>query len=266
MTTTGDRSATRTADRPTSEVSSAERRRLKRIRKRFARRQRTRRWLRWRPFLAVVLVLALLGGGVWLVFYSSVLAVSGVTVEGTHLLSAALVRRTADVPEGRPLATTDLEAIKGRVRALAAVRSVDVTRAWPDRVLVRVTERVPVATVEIGSGYQSVDADGVLFHGAQRRPAALPLITAPQDADQEVLREGADVASELPQDLRARVDHVDVASVDEISLVLRDKRTVVWGSSGESADKAMVLAGLLQVAPDATSYDVSVPGQPAYQG
>ena len=51
-------------------------------RKRFARRQWARRWLAWRRLLALVAVAALVAGTVWLVFFSTVLAVSGVQVEG----------------------------------------------------------------------------------------------------------------------------------------------------------------------------------------
>ena len=38
------------------------------------------------------------------------------------------------------------------------------------------------------------------------------------------------------------VDHVEVLTVDQITLVLRDERIVLWGSSDDSATKAEVLA------------------------
>ena len=56
------------------------------------------------------------------------------------------------------------------------------------------------------------------------------------------------------------VDHLDLRSVDEIDLVLRDERLVRWGSAESSAEKAEVLIALLSQ--PARVYDVSVPGQP----
>ena len=50
-----------------------------------------------------------------------------------------------------------------------------------------------------------------------------------------------------------------MATVDQISLVLRDERIVLWGSADESDLKAEVLGPLLS-RPGQT-YDVSVPGQ-----
>ena len=75
----------------------------------------------------------------------------------------------------------------------------------------------------------------------------------------EALKEAATVVAALPQTLASRVDHVEVATVDQITLVLRDERQVMWGSAEESELKAEVLVPLLS-RPGQT-YDISVPGQ-----
>ena len=61
-----------------------------------------------------------------------------------------------------------------------------------------------------------------------------------------------------------RVDHVEVATVDQITLVMRDQREVLWGSAEESELKAQVVDKLL-AAQQAPYYDVSVPGNPTYR-
>lgn len=231
----------------------------RRSRRAFARRQWARRWLTWKYVLAGVLVLALLGGTVWLVFFSRVLAVESVEVAGAERLDAAEVRSVADVPEGEPLARLDLQAVRARVEALALVRDADVTRSWPDTVLIEVEERVAVAVVEIGGRARGLDAEGVVFDGFG--PAdGLPRVRTSPDPGRDALREAAAVVSSLPGDLARRVDHVQVETIDRISLVLRDERTVLWGSAEQSDLKAEVLTGLLRR--PGTTYDVSVPAQP----
>ena len=231
-----------------------------RTRRRFARRQWARRWLTWRYLLATTVTIALLAGGIWAVYYSDTLAIEGVEVRGLASLTEDDVVAVADVPEGTPLATVDLTAIDRRVSALAAVASVRVTRQWPHDVLIEVTERTPVAVVDRGDGLRAVDVEGAVFSTYQRAPSDLPRITTAAVTDLEALREAATVAGALPDDVRVLVDHIEVESIDEITLVLRDGRRVRWGSADQSDQKAEVLAALLPR--KAEIINVSVPGQP----
>lgn len=235
-----------------------------RSRRRFARRQWARRWLTWKPVVALVLVLALVLGGIWTVFFSSVLAVNGVEVDGATTLRAADVRDAAAVATGEPLAQVDLEAVRRRVEALAEVKSADVTRKWPDHVLVTVQERVAVAVVTIGDRIRGMDASGVVFRDYRRAPADLPKVTVTEDTRSDALEEAAGVIGSLPEKIARIVDHVEVETVDRISLVLHDGRVVMWGSADESEEKARVITALLEH--PAQTYDVSVPGQPTTAG
>jgi len=229
-------------------------------RKRFARRQWARRWLAWRVVLAVVLALAAVVGGIWLVFFSSVLAVDGVEVQGNRLLSESEVREAAAAPLGEPLARTDLEAIAARIEGLSAVASVEVTRAWPDKVLVEIVEREAVAVIDDDGRLRGMDAEGVVFREFKTLPTTLPRLKIAPDTRGEAMAEGAAVVGVLPAHIVSKIDFVDVVTVDEITLHLRDGRTVVWGSADESEQKARVLDALLRHRFDV--YDVSVPGQP----
>jgi cell division protein FtsQ len=229
-------------------------------RKRFARRQWARRWLAWRVVLAVLAVLAAVAGVVWLVFFSSVLAVKGVQVEGAAVLDPRDVRRVAAVPTGSPLAGVDLDEVADRVEALAPVLDVDVSRAWPSRIRIDVTERVAVAVVDQGGVLHGVDDAGVMFRRYPSRPPSLPLLRVGAATQADALAEAARVVESLPAGIAARVEFVSVSTVDTISLRLRSGQTVQWGSADESDHKAEVLAVLLEQ--KASLYDVTVPGQP----
>jgi cell division protein FtsQ len=231
-------------------------------RRRFARRQWARRWLAWRGLAVALLAAAVVAGAVWLVFFSAVLAVAGVQVEGTQVLDARQVRRAAVVPTGEPLATVDLDAVAARVEGLAAVRGVDVSRAWPDRVRIAITERVAVAVVERDGVVRGLDEDGVVFREYPSVPEDLPLLRVGTGTRADALAEAATVAGVLPRALAARVSFIEVHTIDRIELRLRGGRTVFWGSAEESQNKARVVEVLLASTPRARTYDVSVPGQP----
>ena len=233
----------------------------RRTRRRFARRQWARRWLSLRYVLLVLAVVALVGTSIWLVFFSATLQVKRVEVVGNELLSDGRVRELADVPLGEQLALVDLGRARARVGSLAEVKSVDVTRTWPDGVRITVVERTAVAVVELGGRLRGLDADGVVFREYKAVPKGMPRVQPSGSAGTDALKEAATVVSALPKDLAGRVDHVEVETVDQITLVMRDQRQVLWGSAEESALKAEVIDRLL-AAQQATVYDVSVPGNP----
>jgi cell division protein FtsQ len=226
----------------------------------FARRRWGRRLRRLRPFLYAALVLALAGTGTWLVFFSSVVTVRDVTVRGNQTVSSVRIEAVAKAPIGRQLARVDLAAIQERVKTIPAVREVSVSRSWPHTIAIAVTERTPVAVVERGAGLQAVDEEGVLFGSYPRRPDDLPLVRTDPGVKSEALAEAARVVTSLRADIAARVDSIDVESVDRIRLRLAGGRTVMWGSAEDSAEKADVLAVLLERKAD--QIDVSVPGRP----
>jgi cell division protein FtsQ len=226
----------------------------------FVRRRWLRRLRRLRPLLYAVLVLGLAGTGVWLVFFSSVVTVRDVSVHGNTTVSSVRIRAVAKAPIGRQLARVDLAAIQARVETIPAVKSVSVSRSWPHTVAITVTERTPVAVVERGTSLQAVDEDGVLFGSYDHQPSDLPLVVTSADVDAEALAEAAHVVSSLRPDIAAKVDRVEVASVDRIRLHLAGGRIVMWGSAEQSTQKAAVLAVLL--GQKATQIDVSVPERP----
>jgi len=233
----------------------------RRSRRRFARRQWRRRWLAWRYLLVLVLVVGVVGGGIYAVWFSKWLAVEEVDVSGAETVRASDIRVRSGIEVGEPLVRVDLASAERRIGALAVVRSVSVTRQWPHGVLVSIEERVPIAVVEIGGRLRGMDADGVVFRDYAKAPPGLPRVETTIGTTSEALKEAADVISALPQELTLIVDHVEVESVDKISLVLKDGREVIWGSAEESATKAEVLATLLATV-KAQVYDVSVPSKP----
>ena len=83
------------------------------------------------------------------------------------------------------------------------------------------------------------------------------------DTKTEALAEAAEVIAALPVDIAKQVDYVEVKTIDQISLRLRGSKkgpgkVIVWGSAAQSADKADVLAVLIEK--DVREIDVSRAG------
>lgn len=229
-------------------------------RRRFLRRRRAQRLRVWRRVLLALAGVGAAAGLVWLVFFSPVLAVTGAEVEGTSFLSDAEVVAAARLPMDVPLARADLDAVEARVESLEGVRSADVGRAWPDKVSIEVTERVPVAVVSWEDRWRALDETGVVFRSYEEKPEGLPEVRVQPATPVEALSEAAAVIAALPDDLLQRVEHLQVGSIDAIDLTLRNGAVVHWGSAELSEKKAEVLAVLLER--KGREYDVTAPGRP----
>ncbi|MCW2781869.1 MAG: FtsQ-type protein [Marmoricola sp.] len=229
-------------------------------RKDFTRRRWSQRLRRGRPALLLLLALVVVGAGVWLVYFSPAITARQVDVTGATNVRQSKVRTVAEVPIGTPLARISLSAIQSRVETIPVVKSAEVSRSWPHGISIRITERTPLAVIDQGHGLQALDGAGVLFGSYARRPAGLPLVHSAAGTKVDALSEVAKVVSSLPPNISRKVDYVEVATVDQIELAMKDGKTVTWGSSQDSGEKAEVLAVLLKQ--HATKIDVSAPGRP----
>ena len=221
------------------------------------------------------LLAALVGAACWLVFCSSVLNVRTVLVSGTKVLTPSQVLAAARVPLGGPLERLDTGAVQARVlKALPRVARVQVSTEWPHTVRLRITERVAVAAVKDGDGYDQVDAGGVRFASGPTVPAGVPVVelalspvgrsSLPEFPEAELVDSAVQIAKALPPAVSRETIAVVVHSYDDMELQLAGGATVLWGSPERDARKAVVLTALLKQS--ATTYDVSAPDDPAVRG
>ncbi|WP_425228286.1 cell division protein FtsQ/DivIB [Sphingomonas sp.] len=108
-----------------------------------------------------------------------------VQAEGNHHLS--LVDITAVVKEQgtRSLPLLDLGEVRRRLLTLGWVKDAQVSRRYPNKVLVRIVERVPAATWQFHGQLKLVDADGVILDDVDRNAMPdLPLLIGP-DANRQ---------------------------------------------------------------------------------
>lgn len=223
---------------------------------RRARQRRLRATLPW-LFGSGVLVVA--GVTAWIVLGTSVLGVREVRVVGTEILTPAQVREAVAVPDGTPLAQVDLAAVRDRVAGLAPVERVIVSRDWPNTLRVEVVERTAVAAVPRDGHVVLIDGSGVVFRVVGEPPVDLPVLrVADPGPDDVATRSGLAVLAALTPQLREQLHELVVDGPAEITLLLRDDRTIIWGDASQGEAKARVATALL--AGEGSTFDVSAPG------
>lgn len=209
--------------------------------------------------LIPLLILVVIAAAIYLVGFSSVLAIKTVRISGESNLTSNQIARTAAVPVGAPMARTDIDAIRQRVAGLRQIEWATVSRKWPNTIAIIVKERTAVFAVDEGTSALLVDRFGVGFRTAASA-GALPKAVVPAD-NQQVLKSVGIVVGALPASLQRKVDRIEATTEDSITLQLADGDTVLWGSDEQSALKSQVLVPLLRQ--KGSHYDVSAPGSPA---
>jgi len=242
--------------------ASRQRRRVEKSEvRRFTRRSRHRR-ATWTAVGAVVVVLV---ASVTVAVFSPLLSLQEIRVEGTSRVDASAVTAAVDDQLGTPLALVDFDRITGELEQFPLIASYVTETAPPHTLVIRVTERQPIATVATADGVDLVDPAGIVVQRLDGRQDGVPQVDvggAPLDGT--AFRSAAEVLLALPLTLRSTVDTVTASTADDVTLALTSGEQVVWGSAEHSEKKAQVLAGLVadQAKRDpaaSVEYDVSAP-------
>lgn len=211
-----------------------------------------RRFRLWAlPALALVITLAALA------WFSPLLSVREVRIDGAGEIPEEQIRELLQVPETGSILRIDTAAMAARVATIPKVRSARVQRVLPSTVRVRIEPRTPVLYYDSPEGAHLLDADGIEY-AIEPAPIGVPqLVTARPGGADELTRAAVAVARVLPPALEVQVETVRAAGASEISLTLRDGRTVLWGSSEDGERKSAVVVPLLTR--PGTVFDVSSP-------
>lgn len=165
-------------------------------------------------FLTVVVVV---GSLVWLAF-SPWLSITQVDTSGISISSGHAVLARLGVVAGTPLIQVSESRTEAALLEDPWIETADVDRHWPDRVVVTVVERAPIAWTNTASGWTRRAVDGV----------ALPSGSEPDEQMARVdMPHLADAAAETAPDMLGALQFIDALTPD-----LR-RGTVVSTSDGE---------------------------------
>jgi cell division septal protein FtsQ len=138
-----------------------------------------------------------------------------------HISRPAIEKIFAD-DEGVSVYLIPLAERRDAIREVAWVREASVARVWPNRVIVRVQERTPVAFVRLNaSRFGLIDAQGVILPAAIDR-FKLPVLAGVRSTDPLVKRrEGVQRMLHLTADLgdaTANISEIDVSDGDNLKV------------------------------------------------
>jgi len=147
---------------------------------------------------------------------------SSLQITGAAHASRAAIEKVFADDEDASVYLIPLAERRDAIRQVAWVREASVARVWPNRVIVRVQERTPVAFVRLNaSRFGLIDAEGVILPSATDR-FKLPVLSGVRSSDpvaqrsqgvQRMLRLTADLG-----DATANISEIDVSDGDNLKV------------------------------------------------
>jgi cell division protein FtsQ len=220
-----------------------------------------------RAFTAV-LAIATVGALAWSGSRSALFDVDHIDVAGAFLVSPAEAAEAAEPLQRVPLAEVDPTATAHRIEALPFVRSARVERVFPNRVRIRLRERMPAAfATRPAGGFALLDGTGRVLADRPDRPTDLPEVSGageipPPGEWLRPARPALAVYLALTEPLRRQVS---LAAVEGESVVLRvGGRDIRFGPPEHLEAKVAALGALLDHLGDrpVMVVDVRVPSAP----
>jgi len=200
-----------------------------------------------RRLLRLLVALGVMAAVVWL-FLSPTLSAATVEVIGVDSSGAVEVLEEKLVVPGRPLILVRAGDVEEALLSDPWVRTADVNLDWPNRIVITVEERTPVAWVETAGGWARRAIDGVELPGVDGPDESLARIVLDGVPDDQV-RESAEVLGAL-EFLAAFPSPADVG------MIIDDRSGELWatlpqfevrlGRPTEMSAKALTLAALLR--------------------
>jgi cell division protein FtsQ len=152
-------------------------------------------------------------------------------ISGLKYTSRAKVLRVFAGDFGRSVFGVPLDERRRRLLAIDWVEDASVLRVWPDRLMVEIHERKPVAFVFFRSGVLLVDSDGVLLDPPAQAQFTFPVLSGVrEDEPDESRRDRVRALLRVQDDLgymAKDVSEVNVADIDNIRIVAQvDQRAL----------------------------------------
>lgn len=223
----------------------------------------TKRVWGWAAVSSFVVLIALIFAAV----YSPLLAIERLSVRGEKLVSEKEIKAALEEQIGKPLPQVNDEEIAKALKRFPLIESFSVISAPPHTLIVKVTERTPIAVVWVeGYGYAFFDPAGVRVGRAENRSYLPTLEISGTPGKSPSFKAAIEVLLALPSDLLPRISTMTAKSKDDVSFRLRGYagQKVIWGDPSQAVLKSKVLAALIknQSRNDRVTYDVSSPQTP----
>ena len=164
-----------------------------------------------------------------------------ITIQGLHHASRWKVQRVFAGDYDRSIYLVPLEERQRRLEAIDWIEAATVSRVWPDRLVIRVRERQPIAFVNLSRGVMLIDGHGKLLEPPAQSQFAFPVLGGIRDDSTDAqASEHVQTFQRVQSDMgymMKDVSEVDTADAENVRLVVQagDRAVILMMGEGNFA-------------------------------
>ena len=178
----------------------------------------------------------------WSLYLSKWFIAQEVSVTGNERLTIEQISTLAEVPIGNSLMSIDTAAMASLLMSMPEIEVAIVERGWPHTILIKVTERTPIAVAATASGFNLIDSQGHNAGVVPAPPAGLLIISAQPDSN--AMLGAIKTLAAIPA--KWQLIGLSAATQDSIVATLGSGAVITFGSSERAADKVEVAQALME--------------------
>jgi cell division protein FtsQ len=196
---------------------------------------------------------------------------NALVVAGAQHCMLARVRHVFDADLGHAILNVPLDERRRQLLAINWIEDASVSRLWPDRLVVRIRERTPVAFVHLGNNVVLIDADGVLLEPPPQAEFSFPVLSGiAESANQEARRERVRALLRLERDMGymakdiSEVDANDPENLRVVAQVNHEAVSLLMGDENYGRRYQNFLGHFQEIQqrlPDARTFDLRLEDQ-----
>ena len=207
---------------------------------RISRRRKAVERSKRKRLIASVVVVAMLATGLWAAFWSPLLHIEQIDVNGARRTTHEEVEKAAALAPDDNLLLVSTGDIAGRIAELPWVRDVEVDRKLPGTITVRIGERKPALLLSVGAATWTIDGKGNVL-----APGDVGAIEPGERLKVEEGRAALRVWRSLPRSLEEEIAGLFAPTLERITFSLADGTLVRYGAAEDLEAKNEVLHALL---------------------
>ena len=178
----------------------------------------------------------------WSLYLSKWFIAQEISVIGNERLTIEQISTLAEVPIGNSLISIDTAAMASQLMSMPEIEVATVERGWPHTILIKVTERTPIAVAATASGFNLIDSQGHNAGVVAAPPAGLLIISAQPDSN--AMLGAIKTLAAIPA--QWQLIGLSAATQDSIVATLGSGAVITFGSSERAADKVEVAQALME--------------------